>query len=207
VRATDRDACRQRLGLADDRRVLVCAGTLWPVKGQALLISALKHVRIRHPHLDCVFIGQHVQPYAAALSRLIARHELASSIRLLPFCDDLRPWWRAADIAVCPSESESMPTSILEAMAFGVPVLACRVGGIPEVVEDGITGWLCEPNDLGSLIAGLEQAVAAKPHELRALGDGAACRVNSSHDRSTALSRMTDLLRHVSRGSRPRWLD
>jgi D-inositol-3-phosphate glycosyltransferase len=206
VRATSRDACRQTLGIGPDRRVLICAGTLWPIKGQALLVSALKYVRADRP-LECVMIGQRCEPYAGAVSRLIRHHRLAGSVRLIPFSDDLRPWWRAADVAVCPSESESMPASVLEAMAFGLPVLASRVGGIPEVVADGVNGWLCEPNDLGSLIAGLERVAAAEPEELRALGDRAARRVSDAQDRSEALARMTDLLRHVARGVRPHWLD
>jgi glycosyltransferase involved in cell wall biosynthesis len=144
-------------------------------------------------------IGQHFEPYAGALSRLIKRGGLPASVRMLPFCDDLRPWWRAADAAVCPSESEALPTSILEAMAFGLPVLASRVGGIPEIVEDGGTGWLCEANDLGSLIVGITRVAAAESSELRALGERGQDRVARAHDRFDVLSRMTDLLRQVSR--------
>jgi D-inositol-3-phosphate glycosyltransferase len=206
MQTTPRDACRQALGVASDRRLLICAGTLWPLKGQALLVSALKHMRAGHP-LECVMIGQHCEPYASTLASLIRHHRLAGCVRLIPFCDDLRPWWRAADAAVCPSETESMPAGVLEAMAFGLPVLATSVGGIPEIVDDGITGWLCEPNDLGSLIAGLERVAAATPGELRTLGDRAAQHVRAVHNRSEALARTTDLLRHVARGGAPRGLD
>jgi len=77
--------------------------------------------------------------------------------------------------------------------------LASRVGGIPEIVEDGGTGWLCEANDLGSLIVGITRVAAAESSELRALGERGQDRVARAHDRFDVLSRMTDLLRQVSR--------
>ncbi|MEA2906321.1 MAG: D-inositol-3-phosphate glycosyltransferase [Alphaproteobacteria bacterium] len=207
VAATDRDTCRRNLGIGREQRVLVCAGTLWPVKGQALLVAALERVRPDHPGLECILIGQQFDAYAAALSRFVDRHRLQGAVRFVPFCDDLRPWMRAVDVVACPSESEAMPTSVVEAMAFGLPVLAARVGGIPDIVEEGVTGWLCEPNDLGSLVEGVARVAKAKPGELRALGERAMARVAETHDRAKALSRMTDLLRHVMRGTQPRGLE
>lgn len=206
IRSTDREACREALGIGPDRRVLLCAGTLWPIKGQAGLVAAMQQACIDHPQLQCIIIGQHTEPYAGALSRLIDRHQLAAHVRLLPFCGDLRPWWRAVDAAVCPSESETMPASVLEAMAFGLPVLATRVGGIPEVVDDGETGFLCEPNDLGSLVQGLVRVATAEPGTLQAIGERAAKRVGRDHDHTESFRRVADLLRHVARGSRPDWL-
>jgi glycosyltransferase involved in cell wall biosynthesis len=140
------------------------------------------------------------------MQRLIRRHRLEQSVRVVPFCRDLQPWWGAADAVACPSESESMPASVLEGMTFGLPVLATRVGGLPEIVEDGATGWLCEPNDLASLINGLARFAGASDEELRQLGQRGARLVARAHDRATALPLMSDLLDHLSRGSRPRWL-
>jgi D-inositol-3-phosphate glycosyltransferase len=198
ARETGREVCRRRLAVAPDRRLLVCAGTRWPIKGQALLLAALNELRTDHPRLECVLIGQPTEPYAQALQRFIRRHGLGDRVRVLPFARDLRQWWRAADVAVCPSESESMPATVLEAMAFGLPVLASRVGGVPEVVEPGSTGWLFEPSDLGSMIAGLDHVAVAEPAELQALGERAARRVAATHDSAHALARMTDLLRQVA---------
>ena len=201
LRSIKRDTCRRSLGLADDERLLVCAATIWPVKGQAPLIAALAQVCAEHSNLKCVLIGEPVGAYADAVSRSIDRLGLSGSVRMLPFCEDLRPWWRAADASLCPSESESMPASILEAMAFGLPALATRVGGLPEIVEDGVTGWLCEPNDLGSMIASLKRVAAADKAALATLGKAASWRVRRDHSRAVASARMTKLLRKLARGS------
>ncbi|HEY8276064.1 MAG TPA: glycosyltransferase family 4 protein [Methyloceanibacter sp.] len=204
LRSVKRDACRRSLGLADDERLLVCAATVWPVKGQALLVAAMAQICAEYSNLRCVLIGERVGMYAEAVSRSIDRLGLSGSVRMLPFCEDLRPWWSAADASLCCSESESMSASTLEAMAFGLPVLATRVGGLPEVVEDGVTGWLCEPNDLGSMIAGLKRVATADKAALGALGKRASLRVRRSHSRAVASARMTKLLQRLARGSLPR---
>jgi glycosyltransferase involved in cell wall biosynthesis len=206
-RRHDRDSCRRRLAIAEHRRLLLYAATLWPMKQQLLLVSALSHAIPECPNLQCILIGQQDPLYTAALDRQIDRLGLPQHVRMLPFTADLRDWLCAADIAVSTSEQESLSASIVEAMAFGLPVLATRVGGTHEVVEDGVTGWLCEPNDLGSLVAGLRRVAAASPNDLRQLGEEAFRRVQASHDRRNALSKLADLIRQVARGQLPASLE
>ena len=196
----DREALRLGLGVPSDRRLLICIGSLWPIKGQAVLVRALRQVRAVHPSLVCALVGQPIEPYAGAVARLIANTGLEDCVRMVGFVDDVRPWLRAADAAVCASETESMPASVLEAMAFGLPVLATRVGDLPELVEPAQTGWLCEPSHLGSLIAGLEQMAITSREDLRALGSVAARKVAAAHDQGLALAETAELITSVARG-------
>jgi glycosyltransferase involved in cell wall biosynthesis len=82
---------------------------------------------------------------------------------------------------VSASDIESLPRSMLECMAFGVPVLSTNVFGVPELVEDGVNGWLFEPRDIGALIAALHRVLSLTPDERRAAGGIASLRVQKRH--------------------------
>lgn len=86
----------------------------------------------------------------------------------------VRRWYAIADLLVLPSYSEGRPTVIYEAMASETPVLATAVGGVPEQVEDGQTGWLVEPGDVEALRSGIEES---SPEELAAMGDAGLARL------------------------------
>jgi glycosyltransferase involved in cell wall biosynthesis len=201
VAATDRRALRASLGLSEGRRVLACVGTIWAIKGQAALVAAIAQMDpATRSTLQTVLVGSHSAPYFDAVRSFVNRHGLSNSIRFVPFCDP-KPWLLAADAAVCPSESESMPAAVIEAMAFGLPVLACRVGGLPEIVEDGITGWLCEGSDVASLSAGLQRVTSASSDTLATLGGQARRRVSREHDRAVILRETAELFEAVTDGA------
>jgi len=86
------------------------------------------------------------------------------------------PWLSAADLFLLPSQQESFGLAALEAMACSVPVVASRVGGLPETVDDGTTGYLCSPDDLEGMA---ERAIAilADPELGDRFGRAAAARV------------------------------
>jgi glycosyltransferase involved in cell wall biosynthesis len=202
----ERALCRQRLGVASDRRLVVNASTLWPIKGQGVLAAALDFVRADCPELECVLVGTAEGPYADAIGRFSARNSLGSVLRVVPFCDDLRPWWGAADAVICSSETESLPASLLEAMAFGVPVLSTRVGDLIDLVRPGVNGWLCDPCDVASMSVGLRAVASCTPGELRSLG-AAAFATASFHDAARVLPRTVELLEYLAGGHYPQWME
>ena len=96
----------------------------------------------------------------------------------------------------------SKPATMGSSSVLQPPLVAGPVSEVvPEVVEPGITGWLCEPSHLRSLVEGLAQVATATLDELRALGAAAARRVGKAHDREVSLARTADLIRELTRGS------
>ncbi len=105
---------------------------------------------------------------------------------------DVRDRLLNADIFVLPSRGENLPITILEAMAAALPVVATRVGGVGELVDDGVTGLLVEPNDVEGL-AGALSALLRDPQRRAAMGSAAARRVAARFDAADAGAEMLDL--------------
>jgi glycosyltransferase involved in cell wall biosynthesis len=178
----NRAAARQRLRLHPTAKVLLCMGTFEPRKAQTLLVRAFAEVADRHPTAELVLVGDNGSQYAEGVRRITAGMALGRRIRLEPVAADVLPWYLAADILVSASDVESMPRSALEAMAVGTPVLAAAAYGVPELVEDGVTGWLVRERDLDDLIAGLDRALAMPAEEVGRIAGQARVRVRRDHD-------------------------
>src|SRR5437588_377387 len=103
------------------------------------------------------------------------RHLLPGALGFVPH-EELGDLYDRAAVVVCPSYREGLPLCVLEAMAHGRPVVASAVGGIPELVEDGVTGYLVEPGDVGGLRAAIERLLA-DPALRRRLGRAGRARV------------------------------
>jgi glycosyltransferase involved in cell wall biosynthesis len=147
------------------------AGVLTPLKGVDVLIDALASA---DGAAELWIIGRPIDPaYAAALRRR-AEERLPSRVHFIGHISqrDLAGRLAAARAFVLPSSSEGLPRVILEAMAVGVPVIATAVGGIPELVEDGVTGWLVPPRDPVALADRLRW-ILAHPDAAEAVGTAA----------------------------------
>ncbi len=147
---------RQRLGLSVKSVVIGSIGRLVPIKDHTTLLSAADLLIERGIPVQVLLVGsgpelaKH-QEFVAASPRLSGRVVFAG------VSSDVTPLLNAMDIFVLPSLSEGMSNTLLEAMASSLPVAATRVGGNPEVVEDGHSGWLFKPGDVMGLAAILER--------------------------------------------------
>jgi glycosyltransferase involved in cell wall biosynthesis len=97
---------------------------------------------------------------------------------------DTYGWYLMADALVSASDVESLPRSVLEAMAFEVPVLAASVYGLPELVDDGVNGLLCMPRDVDALVEGLRRLLVLTPEQRAGLGTTGAKLIRDQYDSS-----------------------
>ncbi|MBW1992598.1 MAG: glycosyltransferase family 4 protein, partial [Deltaproteobacteria bacterium] len=162
---------------ADDpphRLVILSVGRLVRQKGHDTLLAAFRRVARQIPQAELWIVGE--GPRLPALEDQ-AGHFLASGrIRLLPPRGDLRPLFQEATLFVLASNWEGLPNVILEAMAAGLPVVATEVGGVPEAVVPGRTGWLVPPGDPEALAEAIREALAA-PETRKTFGRQARQRV------------------------------
>ena len=158
---------RRLLGLNGDQPVVGTVGRLVPVKDHRTLLAAFRRVAEQHPAGRLVIVGD--GPLRGDLVRLAGTLGLSDRVRFLGERRDIPQLLRAFDLFVLSSVSEGMPLTVLEAMAAGVPVVATRVGGVPEAVVDRETGWLVPPGDPESM-AGAVLALLADPARRAALG-------------------------------------
>ncbi|MFH1690547.1 MAG: glycosyltransferase family 4 protein [Candidatus Eisenbacteria bacterium] len=163
----DEVAVRGELGLAPDDRVAILIGRLAAGKGHSYAMRAAKLASARVPDLRMILVGN-----GRLDSELRAEaRELGVSDRVLfvGFRRDIPRLLAVSDVLVLPSEAESLPLVILEAMSSRLPVIATDVGGISEAVDDGRTGLLVRPRDAEGLADALV-AVLNDPERARSMG-------------------------------------
>jgi D-inositol-3-phosphate glycosyltransferase len=144
----DRAGARSRLGLPHDRPVVLFVGRVQALKGVDLALGCLESLRDRHAELVVVGgpSGADGPAEFARLQALAARPGLAGRVRWVPPVrhDRLADWYRAADVCLVPSRTESFGLVALEAAACGTPVVAANVGGLRTLVDHGATGFLVD---------------------------------------------------------------
>jgi glycosyltransferase involved in cell wall biosynthesis len=167
-----------------DVPVVACVAGLRDYKGQRHLVDACALLRDRGVHLRCLLVGD--GPERARLAARIRAARLDDAVLLLGARsqDEVRELLRTADVVVHPSVTtrtgmmDGIPVALMEAMASGCPVIATRLSGIPELVEDGRSGLLVAPEDAGQLADAIQRLLAdpALRHRLAVAGRRAVLR-------------------------------
>jgi glycosyltransferase involved in cell wall biosynthesis len=159
----ERAAARAELGLPPEAVVAGTVARLVPVKNQAMLLRAAARV----PGLWLALAGD--GELRTDLEQLAGELGIADRVRFLGLRRDVPRVLAALDVFVMTSESEGLPIAMIEAMAAGLPVVATEVGGIPELVADGVSGRLVPANDHEAAAAALA-ALASDPAQRHAFG-------------------------------------
>ena len=144
---------RSTLGLRDTDRLILAVGRLSKEKAHAVLIEALARAPLagmRDAHLVVAGDGPERRRLADTASRLGLPR-----VHFVGRQDNVWPYYAAADVVALPSDSEGSPVALLEAMASRKPIVATRVGGVPEMLDHGVTGLLVPPRDPDALAAAL----------------------------------------------------
>jgi glycosyltransferase involved in cell wall biosynthesis len=187
-----RDEVRHELEIPASAVVAIFVGSLRPVKRAPDFVRAVLAARRRCPDLVGVIVGDGSERGSVEIA---AGGDPA--IRLLGHRDDVPRLLSAADLLVLTSAHEAMPMAILEAMAAGLPVLATRVGGVPDVVAHGETGLLVPASDAGALSAGLVRL--ATDRELRlAMGRAGAERCRERWDSETMIDTYLEVMERAA---------
>jgi D-inositol-3-phosphate glycosyltransferase len=194
----DREGARREAGIPADADLLLCVGTVEPRKAQVPLALAFEQVAERFPDAHLAFVGVDVEDASTGLVERVQASPFRERFHLLPVTGEVQRWFGAADLFVSASDIESLPRSVLEAMAWKMPVLATDVFGLPELIDDGETGWLCEARDVAALAGGLERALGAGAAERRRIGAAARALVASRHALDAYARRVCDLLDEVA---------
>lgn len=166
----DAEAARREAGIPVDAELVACVGTVEPRKAQVMLAQAFDLVAARHPRAWVAFVGGRDDDNTEALNRYIEASPYGERMRVIPVTPDVESWYGMADLLVCASDIESLPRTVLEAMAWETPVLGTRVFGLPELIDDGETGWLCEPRDLPALAEALDRVLSLPKAERKRSG-------------------------------------
>ena len=169
-----RGILRAELGLPAEAPVVAIVARLVPIKAHEVFLEAARRVRQALPASRFLVVGDGER--RAALEALAAELGLGTSVHFLGWRRDLERVYADATVVALTSRNEGSPTSLIEAMAAGRPVVATRVGGVPDLVEDGVTGRLVPPDDAGALATALV-TLLRDPERRRTLGMAARERV------------------------------
>jgi glycosyltransferase involved in cell wall biosynthesis len=190
----DRAEARRHLNLDPDAEIVLYIGRMDMRKGLGELVEASAKLHAAHPNLQVYMVGE--GPDRSQIVQAVEGVHAAGYILALPPCqpDDVAIWMAAADVVTLPSYMEGCPNVVLEALACGRPVVATRVGGIPEIMSDAC-GRLIPPRDANALAQALNAALSAE-------WDAASICAHWSRSWTTVAQELLDIFQSVENATR-----
>jgi len=177
----ERNSARSQLGIDNDCFVILYTGRFAPIKGVSYLAQALVKLNKSADNFVCIMCGNiDGDRESASVKAILDNGNATHRYRFEGFVPNaqLKVYLAACDVLVLPSLQEATSISGLEAMAASRPIVGTRIGGITELIDDGVHGILVEPKDPDDLCRGLQKAMAANTLEL--MGQNAHLRVQQN---------------------------
>jgi glycosyltransferase involved in cell wall biosynthesis len=159
----------RELPLSSGERVLIYVGRLDPLKGLDDLLKAFKKVSERYPETRLVLVGD--GPERTNLIQLALELGISNAVSFEGIQEEVKTYLRRGEIFTFPSLTEGLSNVLLEAMACGLPVVATRIGGNTELIEDGLNGVLVNPRDPDELAEAII-TLLANPEKSKQMGRG-----------------------------------
>ncbi|MCK4794667.1 MAG: glycosyltransferase [Desulfobacteraceae bacterium] len=141
-----RKEVRKKLGIRSREKVIIIVANLIPYKGHSDLLEAAQVVLKNIPQVVFLLVGDD-RGIGRDLKEMATDLGIAAKVKFLGLRHDIPQLLAASDLSVLPSHEEGFSNVILESMAAGLPIVATNVGGNPEAIEDGVTGWLVPPKN------------------------------------------------------------
>jgi glycosyltransferase involved in cell wall biosynthesis len=179
-------ASLRNLDLDRGRRYLVCVARFHPVKDHATLLRAFAIVARQRSDVDLLLVGD--GPLRGDLEKLARELGIEERVRFVGLRHDVPGLLRAAEIFVLTSLSEAAPLTVLEAMASRLPVVVTAVGGNPEIVRDGVDGYLAPRGDAPAIASAI-LSLLDDPKAAGALGAAGAARVRERYSLERTIER------------------
>lgn len=149
--AASKESIREKLGLKKEKFYLVSVASISRRKGQDLLINAAPFLKEVAPNIEILIIGDGQGPYRNSLTEKLA-HKKIDYVSFLGGRENAMEYIYSSDMFVLMSRSEALPLVILESMLLKTPVIASNVDGVPEMIEDGLSGLLFESNSVEEIV-------------------------------------------------------
>ena len=186
-----RKEARSKLGISGEEFVFGTVGRLVPTKGQRFLIDAYAQVKKKIPHARLVIIGD--GPLARELQEKAKQLNAFEDIIFTGYRRDVLELLIAFDVFVLPSLAEGLSIALLEAMARGLPVIASKVGGIPEVCGENACSILVAPQNVSALAFAMVNIASLDEKERKNLGANARQRIKDEFSVDMMVGKLTDI--------------
>ncbi len=190
LKSYDGNSKRRELGISDDAILIGSVARLAPEKGHIFCLEAFRMLADKFPKVILLVVGG--GPLRRDVEAKIDGLGLNNNVVMTGHRGDVLEIFASLDISLHTSMWEGLPRTIIEAMFMGKPIIATKVGGIPELIEDGITGILIQPNDKEALVSAVATLINDKSLAKR-FGDTARVHAKEKFGLGTMIKNMTDL--------------